>query len=262
MADSTFVYEQGEAISVGSHGDHDFVFHEGDPVTDTGISDLVFEAGTGLGQAHLIWYSQKSPDKYHEIDYDTFSIVQSGDSPANTDATQGAGGVENTAWCFSDSESKFWELDSSISVVRTVQIGSRVYTCGGGSDSSGVLYAGRVETTGVDKIDAGDASILEQTGSLSGDGAGGKEDVAWVASNNPNSDGGTLRELDPNDLSTVQSRSYPTSQNAAGMGGSTEVCYYTESGDSGYWYELDTGDMSIIRQKTTDTSRPHGMGGV
>lgn len=46
---SGFVFEEGEAIDVGSHGDHDFVFHEGEPVPDTGISTLVFEEGTGIG---------------------------------------------------------------------------------------------------------------------------------------------------------------------------------------------------------------------
>jgi len=49
MADSTIVFEEGESIDVGSHGEHDFVYHEGEPVTDTGISSLVFEGGTGLG---------------------------------------------------------------------------------------------------------------------------------------------------------------------------------------------------------------------
>lgn len=53
---SQFVFEEGEAIDVGSHGEHDFTFHEGEPVPDTGQSTLTFEEGTGLGSAgHLIF---------------------------------------------------------------------------------------------------------------------------------------------------------------------------------------------------------------
>lgn len=44
-----FVYEEGEAIDVGIHGDHSYVYAGGDPVPDTGGSSLVFESGTGLG---------------------------------------------------------------------------------------------------------------------------------------------------------------------------------------------------------------------
>lgn len=49
MAESGFVFEEGEAVQVGAAGEHDLVFHEGTPVPDTGVSTLVFEQGTGLG---------------------------------------------------------------------------------------------------------------------------------------------------------------------------------------------------------------------
>lgn len=49
MADSGFVFETGEAIQVGTHGETDFLFHSGDPVVNSGRSSLVFESGTGLG---------------------------------------------------------------------------------------------------------------------------------------------------------------------------------------------------------------------
>lgn len=54
-AESDFVYEEGEAIDVGSHGAHDFVFVEDRPVTDTGVSDFVFEADTGIGGAPIFY---------------------------------------------------------------------------------------------------------------------------------------------------------------------------------------------------------------
>lgn len=49
MTQSGYVFEKGGAIDVGSHGDHDFVYHSGDPVPDSGESDFVFEAGVGFG---------------------------------------------------------------------------------------------------------------------------------------------------------------------------------------------------------------------
>ena len=48
---SGFVFEEGEAIGVGRHGEHDFVFHEGEPVPDGDGSTLTFEEGTGIGGA-------------------------------------------------------------------------------------------------------------------------------------------------------------------------------------------------------------------
>lgn len=39
----------GDAVRTGEHGEHDFVYAAGEPVPDTGISNVVFEAGTGWG---------------------------------------------------------------------------------------------------------------------------------------------------------------------------------------------------------------------
>lgn len=38
-------------MDVGSHGDHDYFYHSGTPVVDSGKSEYVFESGTGLGSA-------------------------------------------------------------------------------------------------------------------------------------------------------------------------------------------------------------------
>lgn len=48
MVNSDFVFEESTPIAVGTHGDHSFVFDEGDPVEDSGGSKFVFEAGVGL----------------------------------------------------------------------------------------------------------------------------------------------------------------------------------------------------------------------
>lgn len=49
MPESDYVFERGEPIQVGSHGEHIYVFSQGEPVTDAGVSEFVFESGTGLG---------------------------------------------------------------------------------------------------------------------------------------------------------------------------------------------------------------------
>lgn len=56
MTKSDFVFEKGEPIEVGSHGETDLLYHQGDPAPDTGRSDLVFEAGTGLGGLDAFHY--------------------------------------------------------------------------------------------------------------------------------------------------------------------------------------------------------------
>jgi len=44
-----FVFEQGDKIQTGTHGDTEYVFAGGDPVPNTGGSDFVFESGVGIG---------------------------------------------------------------------------------------------------------------------------------------------------------------------------------------------------------------------
>jgi len=54
MANSNFVFEEGEAIDVGRHGDHDYVYADGNKVVDAGDSTIVFESGVGLGGGDII----------------------------------------------------------------------------------------------------------------------------------------------------------------------------------------------------------------
>lgn len=49
-----FVYEEGEEIVTGAHGQHDFTYAEDTPVTDQGVSELVFEEGTGIGGGNSV----------------------------------------------------------------------------------------------------------------------------------------------------------------------------------------------------------------
>ena len=54
MEESDFVYEKGDPVSTGRHGEHDFLYIKGEPVPDEGVSDLVFEGGTGIGARNYI----------------------------------------------------------------------------------------------------------------------------------------------------------------------------------------------------------------
>jgi len=49
MVKSDYVFESGDPIDVGTHGEHDYVYHSGEAVNDSGQSEYVFESGTGLG---------------------------------------------------------------------------------------------------------------------------------------------------------------------------------------------------------------------
>lgn len=49
MVESEFVFESGEAVQVGSAGEHGYEFVSGEPLVDSGKSDLVFVSGTGIG---------------------------------------------------------------------------------------------------------------------------------------------------------------------------------------------------------------------
>ena len=54
MEESDFVYEKGDPVSTGRHGEHDFLYIKGEPVPDEGVSDLIFEGGTGIGARNYI----------------------------------------------------------------------------------------------------------------------------------------------------------------------------------------------------------------
>jgi outer membrane protein assembly factor BamB len=49
MEKSDLLYVRGDPVTVGEHGEHDLLHVRGKPVPDAGVSDLVFERGTGIG---------------------------------------------------------------------------------------------------------------------------------------------------------------------------------------------------------------------
>jgi hypothetical protein len=66
MAPSDFVYESGEAIDTGSHGDTEFVYNSGTPVPNTGASELVYESGVGLGGGSVLFYTYAQSDNQYD----------------------------------------------------------------------------------------------------------------------------------------------------------------------------------------------------
>lgn len=51
MAGDDYLFDEGDGIQIGSPGEHDLIFVDGDSVSDRGLSDLAFEEGTGIGGA-------------------------------------------------------------------------------------------------------------------------------------------------------------------------------------------------------------------
>lgn len=51
MAD--YVFERGNLVPTGSHGRTDYVFASGEPVPNSGVSEVVFESGYGLGAGQI-----------------------------------------------------------------------------------------------------------------------------------------------------------------------------------------------------------------
>lgn len=86
MPDSTFVYESGVAVSVGSPGVHDYEFVEGTSLLDSGGSSLVFVSGTGLGGATVI-------DDFERGDLSPYSIHGGNWSVSTTKAYDGTQAV-------------------------------------------------------------------------------------------------------------------------------------------------------------------------
>lgn len=78
MAD--YLFERGEEIATGSHGDHDYVYASGEPVPDTGPSTLVFESGVGIGGGIII-------DSFEDGDLAEYEVMQGGPTSVTTQSS-------------------------------------------------------------------------------------------------------------------------------------------------------------------------------
>lgn len=53
------LYISGKLVQTGTHGETSYVFDSGEPVPNTGVSDYVYESGTGVGGGlEMAWNSQ------------------------------------------------------------------------------------------------------------------------------------------------------------------------------------------------------------
>lgn len=66
-----YIFESGESVRVGTHGDTDYVYASGDPVPNTGGSTLIYETGVGLGGGDIWSYA------YDQTDLSTVGAITS-----------------------------------------------------------------------------------------------------------------------------------------------------------------------------------------
>lgn len=71
------IFENGEQIGVGNHGDHDYVYSDGVPVPDTGKSTFVFEDGVGVGGGIVIDDFEDADLSEYTGDTGSYSIATS-----------------------------------------------------------------------------------------------------------------------------------------------------------------------------------------
>lgn len=54
MPESNYAFVTGQGIFYGNHGAHDYVYHSGEPVFDSGQGGFIFESGQSFGSAFII----------------------------------------------------------------------------------------------------------------------------------------------------------------------------------------------------------------
>lgn len=73
-----YIFENGQAVDVGSHGEHSYVYADGTPVPDTGKSTFVFEDGVGIGGGWLKFDDGASPGVDLNVSGAEFTIEHDG----------------------------------------------------------------------------------------------------------------------------------------------------------------------------------------
>lgn len=283
MPGSDFVYESGEPIGVGTHGETDFLFHQGDPVPNTGDSEYVYEAGTGLGGAQPVVYACDDT-KIYELDYDNnFSITR---SHTPSFSPHGAGGDSNTIWVGDNDNSKeptIYKLDAddfSVQDRRTVTGSidgydySNVTDCGGDSRSCFMTIVVRDENgdalnkRAVVRLDE-DLNIFQKEELTDSrlDATGGTTTVFWSGerevAENPSK--ANLVERDA-DLFSIENETgfIEWGGSIVGAGGSVNRSYWLRpdyDGGGPYIQERDA-DLNFVREEQNPISGALGLGGM
>lgn len=256
MAESDYIYEQGEPISEGSHGQHDYVFSNGEPVPDTGKSEVVFESGIGLGQAASAYFAAIGRSVVGKVSPDDFSIITEVSDSRSGDG-DGIGGSPGVVWQYngeSDNDNSIIERDpNDMSIVSISSNPSSNVTEAGGKED--VIWTCDATEELLYELNPSDKSIIQSQAPPHNDtpnGMGGSSSVVYHGDGQEN-----IWELDSSDLSTVRSGSFPNSP-TNGVGGSEENMYGINV-DGEYFYEMDPSDFSFIR--SVDVGGHGGAGG-
>lgn len=75
MPESDLVYVNGSAVDVGEEGEHTFEFVEGEHLTDSGISNIVFVEDVGVGGVGWDFYFTQTGDDAGSGDTDGFEFT-------------------------------------------------------------------------------------------------------------------------------------------------------------------------------------------
>jgi len=289
MTDSTFVYDEGDPIEVGTHGEEDVLYHEGNPVPNTGNSALVYEQGTGIGGAiPVVWASD---DTYvYELDYDNDFAILRQHSPSFS--PHGAGGDNAVIWVGEGDIAKdpaiylldaddFSLLDSR-TITGTITEPSgyeapyrNVTECGGTRDRG---FATIVAESS-DDYEFNHRAIVSLNGDLTTDqideilsnrinATGGTSQVFWTGQRKEETESSevNLKRRDPTSTgftTEIETGYIEWNGNVPACGGSVERVYFggQTSGGDRQIQERD-GDLNVVRTVDAPNISYLGLGGM
>lgn len=272
MADSSFIFESGDAVHVGSPVENDYVEEDGSLVSDGDVSEFVFISGRGLGAGELVFYTDYT-DTVYELNYSDFSVKRSwtvGFTP------HGVGGDGQVIWVGDETNSQIRKYDyENFNLLDTfsynLQSDERITDVGGSANAlySGIDVGGAGSGTGTGEIwilDPDNGSKL-QTITPSGTeeevgGTGGTSNIFWNGNYDESQDPAptTMYERDPDSGSSLRSGN-PGIEQVVGSGGSQERLYVC-SNSTGKIYELDPADFSVLRSASVPSTPVAGCGGM
>jgi len=247
---SGFVFEEGEAIDVGVHGDHDYVFADGNEVADGGDSTVVYEDGSPIGSlGGPIWAADR--DKLYELDPNDMSVVRSKDFAWNP---HGAGGDDTVIWSHGQQDSTIRKIDPTDFTVLdsyTETSTSEPFTEIGGY-ANRIIAAITGSSPGGDRVFVYDSSfnkIGEFSLSTQTIGAGGDSTYSHIGTNDS-----TVQQTDSS--LSLTGVTYTTDNEPVCCGGSASRCYVGDGPGSG------ANTIKVLNGETYELLRTESVSGV
>jgi len=259
MSTSDFVFERGERVPIGSNGETDYVFVSDDPVPNTGVSELVFESGVGVGGVSeygpVLWNIDDGTETMFELDKEDFSVIRSYGYSGTRD---GIGGHAGVLYASQRGPPKAEEREpSDFSQIRVAGVPGDAEGIGGDTERIWYIASGNGER--LYELDVADFSVIQdrEVGISNIEGCGGKRDVIWFSGYS----NGELAEADTTDLSVI--RQTGTGYGSVdGTGGAPDVGWFA-SRDTSKNYEFDPSDLSVIKSGgSPDKNFERGIGGA